>query len=126
MTSPRSAWRSTMRFRTARACCRAMPSRIVSSVPRPDPKAPKPALQKRHGPPILRIGGPFSLTSASDLGDVDHLGLGELLESLVAHFSAHARLLRGCERDVRRQVEVLVDPDRARVDPRRDFIGLVE
>ena len=49
-------------------------------------------------------------------GFVDDLQLGEFGESFFGEFDADARLLGAAERDVRRHVEVFVDPDRAGLD----------
>src|SRR5262249_4820272 len=51
--------------------------------------------------------------------NIDDGRLGERLEPLLAQFSAHARLLRAEKRDVRPDIEMLVHPDHAGVDPGR-------
>src|SRR5262245_64207155 len=50
---------------------------------------------------------------------VDDGRLGELLESLPAQLGPDTGLLRAGVRSVWSEIEVLVDPDRAGVDPRR-------
>src|SRR5450631_1494858 len=47
---------------------------------------------------------------------VDDLELGELREPFLGEFGADARLLGATERNMRRHVEVLVDPDRSGLD----------
>jgi hypothetical protein len=56
---------------------------------------------------------------------VDDAGVDELLEPGLALFAAQPRLLDPSERHVEPQVEMLVDPDRAGLDPARDGRRLV-
>src|SRR5665213_476817 len=64
------------------------------------------ATQSRDGPCCLN----GVVRSASF---VDDLKLGELRETLLGEFGADAGLLGSAERDERRHVEMLVDPDRS-------------
>jgi hypothetical protein len=65
---------------------------------------------------IVRVGG-------SGAGAVDDLELGELRKPFLGEFGADARMLGAAERDMRRHVEVLVDPDGTRLDPACDLVG---
>src|ERR1700692_2646642 len=63
----------------------------------------------------------FRCSSGSRL--IDDLELGEFGEAFLGEFGADARLLGAAERNVRRHVEMIVDPDRAGLDAARDLVG---
>src|SRR5260370_34268627 len=63
----------------------------------------------------------FKCCSGSRL--VDDLELSEFGEAFLGEFGADARLLGAAERNVRRHIEMLVDPDRAGLDAARDLVG---
>src|SRR5215467_4275874 len=57
---------------------------------------------------LRQIGREHSL-----LGHVDHALLREFLEPLLPQLDTQTRLLGACEGDIRRQLQMLVDPDGA-------------
>src|SRR3546814_12222168 len=59
--------------------------------------------------------------SRNPVGDIDDLGLGELLEAFDALLAADTGLLGPAERDIERHVEMFVHPHRARLDLQCDM-----
>ena len=57
---------------------------------------------------------------------IDDEALGVGVEALWAKLAAKARELRAASRDTEVDDHVLVDPDRARLDPHRDVKGAIE
>jgi hypothetical protein len=73
--------------------------------------------------PLSPGPGPFPRRRAAMLcRDVDDLRLGVFLEPLLAQCRPQAGLLGPAERHVGRQVQMLVDPNRAGVDPQCDLV----
>src|SRR5215469_5048858 len=64
-----------------------------------------------------------SISSGRGSGAVDDLQLGKFGETFLGEFGSNAGLLGAAERDMRGHIEVLVDPDRAGLDPLRDLVG---
>ena len=59
----------------------------------------------------------------SSHGDVDHLQLGEFGQAFFAQLSANSRILGPAEGHVGQNVEVLIDPDRARLHLRSNAVS---
>jgi hypothetical protein len=72
---------------------------------------------------MIAAAGPPRSLCRSATGLVDDLQLGEFDQPFLGKFSADTGLLGSAEGNVRRHIEVLVDPYRSGLDLARDLVG---
>src|ERR1700733_3177811 len=123
--------RPRRRYNTAFGFCQGIVKKI-SQRPCDPPmdslgQSPRTDVRRRLRPAVASTSGTAPSRGAvrrpSSDGHIDHLQLGEFRQALFAQLSANSRILGPAERYVGQNVEVLVDPNRARLHLRGQVVS---